>query len=595
MPPRPRKQLDSKRIENSLRANILPLIGDHLEAAACRAVWRVRHADIDIARNQIASKRLRLDQVVGAMNGVQFFFSCITSVMCNARSATDYDSNEPIRTPESYPAIGYFVVYKESATCNENRLFSIIHNEDLDASVTPIRVRKSSGSNNEMEKAAKQLFQVLKDHNNKSIQEMLQVSNVYCYRNSEGTPSDDDSDEDDDDGRLVSSYFPNVPCCLLVVNESEFGDRLSAAVRNLESDGLVLNLANTKVVNLVETPLSTNNEIAALIDKIDKCMKLCDHALYRSEIYTKPEGSKFTFVKMMDVTSYLHKLLANEVLRDKLIQHFQSVDRLLSHRACAIIHQIKFDVDLIEVSHCYCFSIKARKFIVCPIPESMRGKLSPRSFVPYDCSKPPNPGYFRDGIVNSFPDDDVRARFLNKLYQCLLAFSMPHKVRKLVVVGPKDSGKTSWSNIFHRVIPASYIASLTNERQFSAAMINNETQLVVVDEWSASTMQSDLAKCILQGGWMVTAVKHGLPKTVLNNSPFYITTNNLPNFGKEEDENVQRRIEIFTTTSLPQTLPGIDKWIYDNAMHCIVFKKFKQTASTSINTSCGTNQITLDR
>ena len=156
----------------------------------------------------------------------------------------------------------------------------------------------------------------------------------------------------------------------------------------------------------------------------------------------------------------------------------------------------------------------------------------------------------------------------NKLCQHLLAFSMPHKVRKLVVVGPKDLGKTSWSNIFHRDIPASYIASLTNKRQFSAAMINNETQLVLVDEWSASTMQSNLAKCILQGRWMV---KHGLPKTVLNNSSFYFTTNNLPNFGKEEDDNMQFGIEIFTTTSLPQTLPGIDKWIYDHTMDCIVW------------------------
>ena len=151
--------------------------------------------------------------------------------------------------------------------------------------------------------------------------------------------------------------------------------------------------------------------------------------------------------------------------------------------------------------------------------------------------------------LTSFADDDVRARFVNKFYQCLLAFQMPHKVRKLVVVGPKDSGKTSWSNIFYHVILPGYVASLTKENQFSAAMIKNETQLVLVDEWSASTMQSDLVNCILQGGWMVAAVKHGLPRTVLNNSPYYVTTNNLPNFGKEEDENVQRRIE------------GIDRWI----------------------------------
>ena len=37
-------------------------------------------------------------------------------------------------------------------------------------------------------------------------------------------------------------------------------------------------------------------------------------------------------------------------------------------------------------------------------------------------------------------------------------------------------------------------------------MIKTDTQLVIIDEWSSRTLQSDLAKTILQGGWMVTAV-----------------------------------------------------------------------------------------
>ena len=139
------------------------------------------------------------------MSGVQFFFSCVTSVMCNAKSAKD-DDNETSDTHESYPAIAYFVVYKECATCNEKILFSTIHNEELDAEVTRIRVRTSSDSNNEMEKAAKRLFQVVKDHNNNTIQEMLHISNVYCYKNSEGTPSDDD--EEDDEPEFASIHFP---------------------------------------------------------------------------------------------------------------------------------------------------------------------------------------------------------------------------------------------------------------------------------------------------------------------------------------------------------------------------------------------------
>ena len=95
-------------------------------------------------------------------------------------------------------------------------------------------------------------------------------------------------------------------------------------------------------------------------------------------------------------------------------------------------------------------------------------------------------------------------------------------------------------------------------------MISDETQLVFPDEWSESTLQSDMAKTVLQGGLMVKSVKHQTGKSIINNSPFYITTNDVPNFGNE-DENVKRRIIAFETKSLPETRPGIDKWLCKNA------------------------------
>ena len=55
---------------------------------------------------------------------------------------------------------------------------------------------------------------------------------------------------------------------------------------------------------------------------------------------------------------------------------------------------------------------------------------------------------------------------------------------------------------------------------------------------------------------MVTSVKHGVPRQVNNNSPFYITTNHVPDFGNE-DENVKRRIAIFNT-SLPEAISGMN-------------------------------------
>ena len=277
------------------------------------------------------------------------------------------------------------------------------------------------------------------------------------------------------------------------------------------------------------------------------------------------------YIRLHDGRDQLSPQISCErFLERRWMKHFQLLEKFLAHPACEIIAQLESNNDLIEVSNGYCFSVRQRRFIPCPLVLSMHAKISPRAFVPYDCSTPPEPGHFRDAILNSFEDPITRVNFLNKFYQRLLASSLLHKVRKLVVVGPKDSGKTNWANVFHRVVPAECIASITSERQFSAAMIKEDTQLVIVDEWSLQLMTSHLAKAILQGGWTVTAVKHGEPTQVLNNSPYYITSNNLPDFA-DEHENVERRIQIFTTKSLPSTTTGMYNWVYDNAMHCIAW------------------------
>ena len=101
-----------------------------------------------------------------------------------------------------------------------------------------------------------------------------------------------------------------------------------------------------------------------------------------------------------------------------------------------------------------------------------------------------------------------------------MAHRMPHKIRKLVVWGPKDSGETIWFNVFSGLIPMKFIASITNEKQFSAAMISDETQLVFLGEWSETTLQSDMAKTVLQGGLMVKFIKHQTGKCIINNSQF---------------------------------------------------------------------------
>ena len=480
--------------------------------------------------------------------------------MCsNAKTKVDEEDPQNKDTTDVYPSIAYFIVYTLTESCNDDTFFSALHNQDLEPTITPLTVRKSG--RNEMETVARHLFQCLKDHNNNSIREMLNVSNVYCYENASGGSTDDDSDSEEMD-KFHPKHFPTCPCVFTVVNHQGYFDAISTALDKLESDGLV-HSSNVRSV-------WDSNHVTRTIRKITRAMEICRHALYRSGIYPLPDNAKLTYVRMMDVSTYLNKLLANDALNDDLLRNFQAVERVLSHPACEIVQQLQFDLDLIEVSNGFCFSISKREFVPNTIPASKIGKVSPWAFLEYDCSTPPQPRYFEEGILNSFPDLEERVNFLNKFYQCLFAFKMPQKTRKLVAAGPLDSGKTSWCKVFQQIIPPQYIASVTNEGQFSAAMITDLTQLTISDEWSSSKMRSDLAKTILQGGWMVTSIKHALPKCVNNNNPFYISTNNVPDFG-EEDDNVKRRIRVFNTSSLPNTIPGIDSWIHDNAMDCIVW------------------------
>ena len=101
-------------------------------------------------------------------------------------------------------------------------------------------------------------------------------------------------------------------------------------------------------------------------------------------------------------------------------------------------------------------------------------------------------------------------------------------------------------------------------------MIDEDTQIIFLDEWAERTLQSDMAKLVLQGGYMVSAVKHGKPKILDNSCPFYITTNEVPYFGND-DENVQRRIRVFKTKSLELCLTNVDRWIKENPMDFIVW------------------------
>ena len=78
-------------------------------------------------------------------------------------------------------------------------------------------------------------------------------------------------------------------------------------------------------------------------------MKASGHALYKGDLYGIPPGSRYTSVYMMDIEIYLHKMMANDNLREDLVKHGDRIANLLKHPACELIKQTEFDFDLIEI------------------------------------------------------------------------------------------------------------------------------------------------------------------------------------------------------------------------------------------------------
>ena len=214
-------------------------------------LWRLCTEDKELARLQIASKRLLLDDTIHEIRGVQFFFSCISSVCFNSKTRNDKDGKT---SKEVYPSVSYFIVYAPDENCNNNTFFTALQNKDLEPTIQPLKVR--SGGSSEMEMAAKQLFQTVKDHNNKTIIEMLDLSNVYCYKNASDGLTHEDSNEDNKE--FHPKHFPTVPCVFMLVNDNGYFDTFHSVIDKLRSDGLVVETASVASTSTPHTLSDTN-------------------------------------------------------------------------------------------------------------------------------------------------------------------------------------------------------------------------------------------------------------------------------------------------------------------------------------------------
>ena len=137
--------------------------------------------------------------------------------------------------------------------------------------------------NDDMETAARQLFQVSKDHKNESIQDMVNES-ITCYEAACDSASEVDSGEDSDD-EFYPIRFPTVSCVLGIANHQGYLLEFETAIAKLESDGLVFETIHEDESHIAIQCAQSSNELISTVRKVERVMELCSHALYRSQIY----------------------------------------------------------------------------------------------------------------------------------------------------------------------------------------------------------------------------------------------------------------------------------------------------------------------
>ena len=116
----------------------------------------------------------------------------------------------------------------------------------------------------------------------------------------------------------------------------------------------------------------------------------------------------------------------------------------------------------------------------------------------------------------------------------------------------------------------SKIGSAAKERTFGLSMVDEDTELIFIVEWSENTLDISSVKTLFQGGWMAKSVKHQDAQKFDNKVGIFLTCNELPHLGVEQP-NIEGLISLFHTTELPELKCEAPQWIQDNTMECLIW------------------------
>ena len=198
-----------------------------------------------------------MDEALSKLYGVQFFFSSVTGTKNNAKEKkagkdkkqasqekTTEDKDDPKEDLDEffrnfYPGVAYFIVYTRTRECNPDTIL-LLHLLDNDVEFKTIDSRIKGGEEEDIatEKIARDLFQVVKDHDNNAVKNFVKDSKGFCYGSKLAEMLDGWSKEE------VHTAFgrvePRPPTSgrlqfrdtvrLVVVNQNEYGDIMKERV-----------------------------------------------------------------------------------------------------------------------------------------------------------------------------------------------------------------------------------------------------------------------------------------------------------------------------------------------------------------------------
>ena len=214
-----------------------------------------------------------MDEALSKLYGVQFFFSAVTGMQNHAKKKKQ-EKNEDLTCQEKEegdksqvnqdlddffrnfnPGVAFFIAYTRTTECNPDSIFALLHYLDNGVELKTIDSRINGGKEDDIltENMVRELFQVVKDHDNDTVKSLVRESNRFCYGSKLVEKLDGWSEEE------ILSAFGRIeprppmsgrlrfcdPVRIVLVNKEVYHDKITAVVCQLRSNGMCLFIDTT--------------------------------------------------------------------------------------------------------------------------------------------------------------------------------------------------------------------------------------------------------------------------------------------------------------------------------------------------------------